>query len=500
MLAGACPEAEVSTTECDGALPLLIQGGMGVGVSGWRLASMVSGLGQLGVVSGTALAVVMARVLQDGDRGGHVRGALARFPERDVTDRILDRYLLPGGRSHGAGYRAVPVPRQRVNRHLVELTVAASFVEVSLAKQGHDGLIGINLLEKIQIPTLPTLYGAMLAGVDYVLMGAGVPLGLPAILDALTRHEPVELPLTVAGAAPDAQYSVRFDPQDAVGDAAVAVAVTRPRFLAIVSSHVLAVFLAREQANCPDGFVVERPSAGGHNASPRGRLTLTADGEPIYGARDDADLEKLRELGLPFWLAGGYGHPEGLLDARADGAAGVQVGTAFALCDESGLDPGLKSRVVEIAHGRRLVVRTDAAASPTGFPFKVAHIPGSIADPRIYAERGRRCDLGYLATPYHRPDGTIGYRCPGEPAADYVAKGGSEADTVGRQCLCNGLTAAIGLGQRRTGGTSEPPLLTLGDDAANVLVALSPDGGRFSAADVVRYVLGHTDTVTPSTI
>ncbi|MGD8321328.1 MAG: hypothetical protein PVJ02_12765, partial [Gemmatimonadota bacterium] len=35
--------------------PVIIQGGMGVGISGWRLARAVSSRGQLGVVSGTAL-------------------------------------------------------------------------------------------------------------------------------------------------------------------------------------------------------------------------------------------------------------------------------------------------------------------------------------------------------------------------------------------------------------------------------------------------------------
>jgi len=156
------------------ALPSLIQGGMGVAVSGWRLARAVSCAGQLGVVSGTAIAVILARRLQDGDPGGHMRRGLERFPDRAVADAIVSRYFRPAGRVAGAGYRAVPVPRWRSNRQFLELTVAASFVEVSLAKEDHDGPVGINLLEKIQIPTLPALYGAMLAGVDYVLMGAGI--------------------------------------------------------------------------------------------------------------------------------------------------------------------------------------------------------------------------------------------------------------------------------------------------------------------------------------
>jgi nitronate monooxygenase len=67
---------------------------------------------------------------------------------------------------------------------------------------------------------------------------------------------------------------------------------------------------------------------------PRGKLQLNEAGEPIYGERDGIDLEKIRELGLPFWLAGGYGAPEKLRQALAAGAAGVQAGTAFAFCAE----------------------------------------------------------------------------------------------------------------------------------------------------------------------
>ncbi|HEY6553858.1 MAG TPA: nitronate monooxygenase, partial [Vicinamibacteria bacterium] len=46
--------------------PQIIQGGMGVAVSSFGLARAVSREGQLGVVSGTALDVVLARRLQSG--------------------------------------------------------------------------------------------------------------------------------------------------------------------------------------------------------------------------------------------------------------------------------------------------------------------------------------------------------------------------------------------------------------------------------------------------
>ncbi len=80
----------------------IIQGGMGVGVSGWPLARAVAQLGQLGVVSGTGLAVVLARRLQDGDVGGHLRRAMAQFPVSGVADRVRDRYAAPAGRTAGA--------------------------------------------------------------------------------------------------------------------------------------------------------------------------------------------------------------------------------------------------------------------------------------------------------------------------------------------------------------------------------------------------------------
>ena len=117
----------------------------------------------------------------------------------------------------------------------------------------------------------------------------------------------------------------------------------RPFFLPIISSYTLALTLVRKANGRVDGFVVEGPTAGGHNAPPRGRLQLSALGEPVYGERDAVDLAKLRELGLPFWLAGGHGTNEGLQEALAAGAAGIQVGTAFAFCDESGLDPNTRS-------------------------------------------------------------------------------------------------------------------------------------------------------------
>src|SRR5512140_3868708 len=93
--------------------PLIIQGGMGVAVSGWPLARAVSRLGQLGVVSGTALAIVLARRLQLGDPDGDLRRALAHFPFPHMAARVLWDYFIPGGKPVAAPFKHTPMPTLR---------------------------------------------------------------------------------------------------------------------------------------------------------------------------------------------------------------------------------------------------------------------------------------------------------------------------------------------------------------------------------------------------
>ncbi len=467
-------------------LPVVIQGGMGVGVSSWQLARTVSAAGQLGVVSGVALDTLLARRLQLGDPGGHLRRALAAFPAPQVAERVLDRYFRPEGLPQGRPFRPVPRLSLRPRPQAVELTVAANFAEVFLAKEGHGGVVGINYLEKIQLATPSSLYGAMLAGVDYVLMGAGLPTEIPGLLDALARHLPVELPVAVEGADAAERHTVRLDPRELLPDHPP---LRRPRFLAVVSSASLAGYLARSERTRPDGFVVESATAGGHSARPRGRMTLDTGGEPVYGERDALDLAKVAACGLPFWVAGGQAGPRPLALARAAGAVGVQVGSAFALCRESGMAGSLRQRLLRDAAAGVLAVRNDPGASPTGFPFKVAQLAGTVADPQVYAARPRRCDLSYLRTPYRKPGGGVGFRCPAEPVDDFVRKGGSAEQAVGSRCLCNGLTATIALGQRRSGDYDEPPLVTIGQELEFLAGLRQRAGDDFSALDVLHHLL-----------
>ncbi len=189
--------------------PAVIQGGMGVAVSSWRLAGEVSRAGGLGVVSGTALDWVLARRLQDGDEDS--RRALTHLPLPGVGDRILKRHFREGGRAPETPYAPAPRLSVRPTKAGQELAVAGNFVEVWLAKEGHDGPIGINYLEKVQMATPAAAYGAMLAGVDAVLMGAGIPREMPRLLTRLASHDSVTIPLVVDGAA-EGTYSAYLDP------------------------------------------------------------------------------------------------------------------------------------------------------------------------------------------------------------------------------------------------------------------------------------------------
>ena len=327
-------------------------------------------------------------------------------------------------------------------------------------------------------------YGAMLADVDYVLMGAGIPAEIPQLLNRLSDHKPCSLKVHVDGAT--TAYNIglirRFSP--AVNCLHCVVQCfwrlsLRTRWLHSWHGKRRRVQTASSSKDRDQG--AQRP--------PRGHLVLDDDGQPIFGPRDDPDFDKVVKIGLPFWLAGGYSTPKQLRQAQSIGAVGVQVGSLFALSAESGFTTTVRRELLTELAAERLVVRTDPLASPTGFPFKVASLPDTFSEKEICAARPRLCDLGYLRVPYQRAPGIVGYRCPGEPVRNYLRKGGVIEETVGRKCLCNGLMATVGLGQTRSNGYQEFPLVTLGADFGGIteMITIHPDG--WSAAKVVSYLL-----------
>ena len=166
--------------------------------------------------------VVLPRALMNGDPGGLYRKALATFPDQAMAQRCIDKFYIEGGKAKDKPYKPLGMWKiEGTNQQLQETTVLSNYAEVRrapaaaprppprrpaalraprpgaapptrarapaqiwLAKHNDDGTpisgggwVGINCLTKIQMPTIHSLYGAMLAGCDYVIMGAGIPMG-----------------------------------------------------------------------------------------------------------------------------------------------------------------------------------------------------------------------------------------------------------------------------------------------------------------------------------
>ncbi len=460
----------------------IIIGGMGVAVSNKDLAQEgAKSPDVLSTVSGVASWFVVSRILQLGDVGGHFRRALAHFPFAGVADRIVSKYYVDGGIAQGEQFKPVPAFHLNPSPDLVELTVASTFAIVWLAKEDHSALISINLLEKMQCMLLAQLYGAMLAGVHVVTMGAGIPMMVPGVLDAYAKGEPAVYRVVVEGSSLG-YIEVHFDPRRYFGDKLPRL--TRPLFLPIVSSHVLAMAMDARLGDGIYGFVVEKKCAGGHNASPRGQLVLNPRGEPVYGVRDVPNLQKIRDLGRPFWIGGSLASPAGLREAQDLGATGIQVGSMFALSDNSGILSQYRNEIRRLGFRGELEVLSDPNASPTGFPFQVVQLPGTLSDAKVYEDRPRVCDLCALSVAYQRPDGEIGFRCRAQPVSDYGRLGGRAEDTIGARCLCNGLTATVGLGS-----PGESAIVTLGKDHAYLRQLMTHERGSYTASDAIGYLL-----------
>jgi len=505
----------------------LIQGGMGVYVSNWRLARAVASERPgvtAGTVSGTALDVVHVRLLQLGDPGGHLRRAYAAFDAQfgvEIGKKICERYFFEGGKAPTDRFKYGPVYNlvEKDGRHtfpapdgsteavtftleaeLIELLIASAYAEVWLAKEGHSGKILINFLKKVELPLIFAIYGAILAGVDAIVVGAGNPEGLPELCSHLARHQAVTHELPVLYRESGESFYLAFDPRQVADGKLAQAELARPAFLAIVSLEKLVQALAQSSSQPPDGFIIEHHTAGGHNAAPQGPLTKDELGQPEYGELDEPDLEAIRAVGLPFWLAGGYASRLGLQTALAAGAAGVQAGSNFALAEESGLSPVYRSAIFkELKKGStdNALVQT-SLFSPTGFPFKVVQLDHTLADEEVYAERRRLCDLGFLkqrvlSKPEADGSRRLLQRCPAAPIEDFVSKRGLPFNAEGKRCLCNGLLAGIGLGQVGTQPgdmTEEPAIVTLGNDLAGVRRLSRQGQVRYWAKNVVEDILG----------
>lgn len=456
-------------------IPKIIQGGMGVNISSPSLVNRVSmssqsGRETLGTLSGVVLEKVMTRQLgQGGQNAEAIVRALKTFPFQKIAEEIIAEY-------HGKPHKSTPQFTINPSDLLIKLTVCANYAFVKMAKEGHDNPVSINYLEKIAMPHVYAIFGAMLAGVDFITMGAGIPIQIPALINAFLENQTGTYKIPVCGAD---DYEMSFNPQSFFGQEIPAL--KKPGFIPIIASNILATILVKKlPAGSIYGFVVEEPTAGGHNAPPRNKVS--------YGEKDEVDYLALAKLGLPFWIGGSCASPKKLQEAISVGASGIQAGSIFALSKESGMKEEIRREIIKAGFNGTLEVETSMEISPTGFPFKVAHLPETISDPKVYEARRRVCDLCVLVSCYKKPDGSIGYRCPSEPTEHFVHKGGKMEDTKNRGCICNGLITTAGL--RFENENHEPAVVTLGDDVSFLKHLMKNEDESYSAVDAIRYLFG----------
>ena len=309
----------------------IIQGGMGVGVSLADLAGAVARRGGVGTVSFVAL------------------------------DRLVEKRI---GRKvdHREGAR----------------------LEVARAKElaGGRGAIALNVMVLVERSFKESVLGAVDAGVDIILAGAGLPMTLP----------------------------------DIVGDAPVAL-------IPIVSSGRALELICRRwkrYGRTPDAVVLEGPLAGGHLGFRREDVEKPEFSLeqlfPEVKAAADANG------GIPVIVAGGVYDRQDIVRWVEAGAAGVQMGTRFAATEESGASPDFKKALVGAAEDDIEVAFEPG--SPSGLPFRVIKSsPGY----QLALSRTRKplCDKQYLLHP--GKDGKLS--CPALDSTDSF-------------CICNVLLSA----------------------------------------------------------
>lgn len=331
----------------------IVQGGMGIGVSLYPLARAVAAEGGAGIISSAAL------------------------------DRLLSK-------RNGRRYNSYE----------------AAYEEVSLANEA-GGVTGINIMVALVRDYVDSVKGAIDAGVNLIISGAGLPMSLPSIAR--------------------------------VKDTALIPIVSSARALKIIIKRW------ERQKYRPDAVVLEGPLAGGH-------LGFQLDEIDREENRLETLLPPVKEMAqkygdIPVIVAGGiYSHAD-IVRFLEMGADGVQMGTRFLATVESTATEAYKQAVVG-ARKEDIVVAV-RPASPCGFPFRV------LKQSPMYLEsqqglRKPKCDKGYVLLKDEEGKFT---RCPAkleENARDYF-------------CICNGLLSAADYNPEK-----EKPLYTVGTNADRV--------------------------------
>ncbi len=329
----------------------IIQGGMGVGVSLHPLAKAVAVEGGLGIVSSACM------------------------------DRLVSRRM---GRKVNI-YEAVKE-------------------EITLSKI-KNGFVGINIMAALGRDYADSVKGAIDAGADVIISGAGLPLSLPAI------QPPKETAL-----------------------------------IPIVSSARALDIICKKWEKLsyrPDAVVLEGPLAGGH-------LGFRIDDVELESNKLENLLPPVKDMArkygdFPVIVAGGIYTHDDIVSFMDQGADGVQMGTRFLATEESSATAAYKDIVVKAR--KEDIVVAYRPGSPCGLPFRVIkHSP--MYTSALGQDRKPKCDKGYVLM--KDVDGKYAI-CP------------SKEDNKDYFCICNGLLSSSGYN-----ANEEEALYTVGTNASRI--------------------------------
>ena len=273
----------------------IVQGGMGVGISAHRLAGAVAALGGVGTLSSVDL----------------------RRHHPDLMERTT-------GLSQRTGRDAdTKLQIDAANLEAVEREVKAA-----RADAGGRGLIAMNIMRAVS-DYAAYVRRSLEAGVDMVVVGAGLPLDLPDL--AVDHPKALLVPIL----------------SDSRGVSLIVKKWERKKRL-------------------PDAIVIEHPRlAAGHLGA--AKIADLNDPRFDFDRVIPESLEFLRKAGLegqiPLIAAGGIRSNEDIARIQALGGAGVQLGTPFAVTIECDASEGFKHVLAE-ARDEDLVEFTSVAGLP----------------------------------------------------------------------------------------------------------------------------------------
>ena len=269
----------------------LVQGGMGVGVSAHRLAGAVAAEGGVGTISSVDLRHHHPDLME---RTG-------KLPPGDAAKQAIDAANL-----------------EAISREI------AAAREVS----GGRGLLAINVMRAVNAYAA-SVKQALEAGIDAVVVGAGLPLDLPDLAQDHPRAALVPILSDARGVQ-------------------------------------LVVKKWERKKRLPDAIVIEHPRlAGGHLGAAR----IADLNDPRFEFENviPQSLAFLRAAGIereiPLIAAGGIRSCEDIARVQSLGAAAAQLGTPFAVTQECDAHPEFK-RVLAEARDDEMVELTSVAGLP----------------------------------------------------------------------------------------------------------------------------------------